>query len=430
MNQRTTKIYIKPTHPDWSRVAKDCVSARRLYNGLLCLARIVHARYSGTPSTVFEEGTRVDERLLDVYSAREWADDNPSLAGSYSYEKIRKNVALVQGIILPQKIAQRVGTKLAKNFASFYALRKEGLYSNPPKYKRQYGLVEYTVQALSFKKNKGHVVPSGWQTGVKLPSHIGRVQAARLYHSHGKVFVLEIIHEVDEARPVVGGFEASIDLGVNNLIALVTTKPGERPKVINGRALKSINQYYNKASALLRSRLKKAGHDHSTRLDTLWAKRSRKINHHLHAVSSQVIKYLENTGVGVLVIGWNVGFKQSAKMGKKNNQNFVMIPHARLRDMLSYKAQSRGIRVVIQEESYTSKASFMNHDEIPTYGSVRGKPPIFTGKRTSRGNYKNNNNTLIHADINAAWNILRKSNPTTRWSSGIIVMPERLKIKL
>lgn len=365
-------------------------------------------------------------RLVDIYQAQDWLDKNHSLAGSYSYEDLRKLIANQQEITLPQKVAQRVGINLAKNWKSFYALRKDGIYSNPPGYKKQYGVVEYTKQAFSMRK-PGFLIPSGWVSGVKLPVHITQVQAARLKHSHHKTFILEIVYKVETPPQQGQGYSASIDFGLNNLITLITTKPGERPKVVSGRELKSMNQFYNKRSSQLKQRLAKGGETHSQQLDTLWAKRNRKIKHYLHSVSSQVIQYLINTGVSELVIGWNNGFKDKIRLGKRNNQNFVTIPHAQLRDMLIYKGQKAGLKVVVQEESYTSKSSFKYADPLPTY--EKGLKHSFSGKRVSRGLYKNKDGTTIHADVNGAWNILRKSKPTTRWYNGIIVMPERLIIR-
>lgn len=423
MVQRTIQILIQPSHPDWDRAREQSSSVRRLYNGLNSIARIQHSLTQLKVTS--EEEKPVDLRLVEIYQAQEWLDKNHSLAGSYSYEGLRKLVAHQQDITLPQKIAQRVGIQLAKNWRSFYALRKDGIYSNPPGYKRQYGVVEYTKQALSIRK-PGYVIPSGWVSGVEIPAHITQVQAVRLKHSHHKTFTLEIVYKVSDPVQKSEGYSASIDFGLNNLITLITTKPGERPKVVSGRGLKSVNQFYNKRSSQLKQRLVKGGETRSHRLDTLWAKRNRKVKHYLHSVSSQVIQYLVNTGVTELVVGWNNGFKDKIKLGKRTNQNFVTLPHAQLRNMLTYKAIQAGLKVVIQEESYTSKSSFKHADPLPVF--EKGVKHSFSGKRVSRGLYKNKDNTTIHADVNGAWNILRKSKPTTRWSNGVIVTPERLII--
>jgi putative transposase len=423
MVQRVISFLIKPNHPDYGIAREQVSQSRRLFNGLNSIARIVHARNKLKLTTAEEQP--VDERLLTVFGAHDWADNKPYLGNRTTFESLRKRVELTQGIVLPQKVAQHVGRELSEAWASFYALRRQGLYSSPPSYRQKYGTVRYTNQAVSTKR-QGWVKPTGWSTGIQTPPQVTNVQAARLTHSHGSVFKLEIIYLAPEPLIATGDTTASIDFGLNNLITLVTDD-GSRPKIVTGKELKSVNQFYNKRSAKLQQALKRGGETKSNKVTTLWARRTRKVNHILHSVSSQVISYLVSTGTGTLVIGWNNGFKDKINIGRKNNQQFVNIPHARLRDMLTYKAELAGLNVIIQEESYTSKASFIDNDPIPVYPTA-GKP-VFSGKRVSRGNYKSKNGIMIHADVNGAWNIMRKSNPTTSWSNGIIVTPERLVVK-
>ena len=426
MVQRTISFLIKATHPDYQIVVSQAVQSKKLYNGLNSVARVVHAK--NAVKVTSQETEPVDERLLGIFNAYSWVNAKPFLGGATVYETLRKQVEQVQEIRLPQKIAQHVGRELAEAWSSFYQLRKKGLYSHPPGYKRKYGTVRYTKQALSLVK-PGWVKPTGWSVGVQLPSYIlsTQVQAGRIVHSHAGTFKLEIIYNIPDDL-VVGqeGYVAGIDFGLNNLITLVTTKPGERPKIVTGRELKSINHFYNKKTSQLKARLAKGGEKTSNEYQTLWGKRNRKINHILHSVSSQVIEYLVDTGVKELIIGWNIGFKDQINLGRKNNQQFTQIPHGKLKNLLSYKAQHVGIKVTIQEESYTSKANFINNDPLPIWPE---KPTqAFTGKRTSRGVYKTNQNQVIHADVNGAWNIVRKSKPTICWFRGIIVMPERLNV--
>lgn len=424
MSQKTISFLIHPSHPDYKIAREQAIQARRLYNGLNSIARVVHALNKIKYTQVEEQP--VDTRLVKLFGAEDWVETKPYLGNRLVFETLRKKVEQTQSIVLPQKVAQHVGRELAEAWSSFYGLRKKGLFSNPPSFKQKYGTVRFTKQAVSVKR-VGWVKPSGWTVGIQLPTHTITVQAARLIHSHGGVFKLEIVYEDTKHYPQTQGTEtAGIDFGLNNLITLVTTG-GERPKIITGRELKSINRFYNKRSAQMKQNLHKGGEKTSKQYQTLWARRNRKVNHILHSVSTQVISYLVGTGVKTLIIGWNNGFKDKINIGRKNNQHFVQIPHARLRDMLTYKAQQAGIEVIIQEESYTSKASFIDNDVIPVY--EKGTIHSFTGKRIRRGMYKSENSTLIHADVNGAWNIMRKSNPTISWSRGIIVMPERLKIR-
>ena len=124
-------------------------------------------------------------------------------------------------------------------------------------------------------------------------------------------------------------------------------------------------------------------------------------------------------GIGTLVIGKNPGWKQEANMSKKNNQHFVQLPHARFIDLLTYKAQLVGIKVILQEESYTSKASFLDLDQIPVYGKDGKNKPVFSGKRLSRGMYRSKSGKMLNADINGSYNIMRKALPNVFNDNGI-----------
>lgn len=148
------------------------------------------------------------------------------------------------------------------------------------------------------------------------------------------------------------------------------------------------------------------------------------------SASADIIKMLVQHGIGTLVIGKNDGWKQDINIGKQNNQNFVSIPHARFIQQLEYKAALAGIAVVITEESYTSKASFLDGDEIPVHGKTDTKPK-FSGRRVKRGLYKSKNGTLINADINGSANILRKAFPKAfgEGIEGFVVNPVRILAK-
>ncbi|MFM7712214.1 MAG: IS200/IS605 family accessory protein TnpB-related protein, partial [Microcystis sp.] len=124
--------------------------------------------------------------------------------------------------------------------------------------------------------------------------------------------------------------------------------------------------------------------------------------------SKRVIDWCIKHQIGMLIIGHNQNWKQEINLGRKNNQQFVNIPHYRLIEMLTYKAQLRGIKVVITEEAYTSQASSLEQDKLPKYGEEK---PKFTGKRVFRGLYKTGENKLLNADINGSFNIIRKVIP-------------------
>jgi putative transposase len=186
---------------------------------------------------------------------------------------------------------------------------------------------------------------------------------------------------------------------------------------MNGRPVKSVNQYYNKKRARLQSTLK-GNRKTSNNLEKLTNKRTRKIDAYLHTASRRIIDLLVSEGIGTLVIGKNEQWKQETNMGKRNNQNFVSVPHARFIDLLTYKAELVGIRVVLTEESYTSKCSFLDDEEI-------GKHEHYEGKRIKRGLFRSQFGRLINADVNGAYNIIRKVAPGAfvQGSRGCVVHP-------
>ena len=179
----------------------------------------------------------------------------------------------------------------------------------------------------------------------------------------------------------------------------------------------AFNQFYNKRKAELQ---KKLGHTGTTKhMERMTNKRNRRIDHYMHTASRYIIDLLIQEGIGVLVIGKNDGWKNEIEMGKRNNQNFVQIPHARFIQMLTYKAELVGIRVQITEESYTSKASFLDRDPLPVHGKGNREKHTFSGKRLTRGLYRASNGREINADINGAGNIIRKVAPDAFGPEGV-----------
>lgn len=214
----------------------------------------------------------------------------------------------------------------------------------------------------------------------------------------------------------------SIDLGVDNLAACVTNDQKLQPFVINGKSLKSINQYYNKKSARLKSEAKtKHNLDWTNRLDKLTEKRYRKIEDYLHCASKYLIEYCIHNDINTIIVGKNDRWKDSINMGDRNNQNFVFIPHARFIDMIKYKGQISGISVVCTEESYTSGTSFIDN-ESPN------KKFYKKSRRIHRGLFKSNEGLLINADINGAHQIMKKAVPNAfeQWDRGHVVSPMRI----
>lgn len=237
-------------------------------------------------------------------------------------------------------------------------------------------------------------------------------------------YTIEVVYTIADVEPLKSNRAyASIDLGVSNL-ATITYSDGKRPKIINGKPLKSINQYYNKKLAYYKSKLEKVNKKKSShRVKRLTNKRNNKINAYLHKASKYIVYDIQSKGIRTLVIGKNTEWKKDCSIGKSNNQNFIQIPHSRLIDMLSYKCEKVGITVKLQEESYTSKCSFLDMEEIC-------KHETYCGKRIKRGLYISKNAVKINADVNGSYNILRKAIPSVfnHGIEGFVVNPTVIKL--
>ena len=222
---------------------------------------------------------------------------------------------------------------------------------------------------------------------------------------------LQLINKQQELTSIIQEHKidiASIDMGVNNLMTIATTNPDITPVIINGHAVKSINQFYNKILSKNKSQLSKIGLFTSRKLNILTNKRNQQIENALHVASRKVINFLLSNNINYLVIGKNIGWKEEINIGSNNNQTFVQIPHAKLIEKLKYKCEKEGIMIIMQEEAYTSKASFIDMDNIPMYKKGLSKELKCSGKRICRGLYKSLKGILINADLNGALNILRK----------------------
>ena len=313
-----------------------------------------------------------------------------------SYPELNKKFAFDNQVdyrALPAKVSQQTQRLVDQNFKSFFALLKtENLNWRPklPKYLdkvkwRQ--VVFYDKQVLSFKQ-KGFAKLSG--TFIKLKTN-KPVCFARIV-PHNWKYTIELWYKVPLREMLANkGRYASIDLWVNNLVTLASNC--FNPLIINWKPLKSINQYYNKAT----SELKKTSYSRKK----LWNRRKNKITDYLHKASRYLVNHLVSNGIDTLVIGYNKEWKQETKLWKVNNQNFVNIPFQKLIEMLSYKCRLVGIQVVIQEESYTSKCSFLDNESIEKHSE-------YLWKRIKRWLFKSSSWKIINADVNWALNILRK----------------------
>jgi putative transposase len=348
---------------------------------------------------------------------------------------------------LPAKVSQQILMRLDKNWQGFFEAIKA--YKNEPtkfsdrpktpKYKDKVkgrNILIYTIQAISSKQlKKGIIKLSGTNILIKTKIKPEQICQVRLVPKCDS-YVIEVIYDActERSRSEPESTDenqkelvASIDLGLNNLVALTSNQPGFVPLLINGRPLKSINQFYNKRKAHLQSQLK-GSRKTSCRIQRLTRCRNQKIENYLHQASRSIINLLRERKIGTLVIGKNVQWKNEINLGKQTNQNFVTVPHARLIEMLEYKAVLVGIRVMVQEESYTSQSSFLNLDPIPVYGSIGALDVTFSGKRIKRGLYKTSEGRLINADVNGSYNILRKAIPNALCNGigSCVVQPRRV----
>ncbi|NEP80849.1 MAG: IS200/IS605 family element transposase accessory protein TnpB [Okeania sp. SIO3B3] len=364
-----------------------------------------------------------------------WIFENTNL----SYYDLQKTLSTQPDYkAMPAKVSQQILMILDRNWKSFLAAN-EIYKQNPLKFKSRpripgyknkitgRNVLVYTTQAISKRQLKQGIINLS-KTGISLKtlvptSQIKQVRLVpRLNH-----YVIEVIYEATEKQyDLEKNRCASIDIGLNNLATLTFNQAGIKPLLINGRPLKSINQYYNKVKSFLQSQLRE--NKSSQRLKKLMLKREFKINDYLHKSSRLIINTLINQKIGTLIIGHNEEWKQKINLGKINNQNFVSVPYNKLIEMLSYKAKMVGIDVIITEESYTSASSFIDNDLIPVYKKGEKNQVTFSGKRIKRGLYRTASKRLINADVNGSLNIMKKAVPNVfdYGIEGVVVHPVRI----
>ena len=309
---------------------------------------------------------------------------------------------------LPSSPAEYVSIQVDESFESYFTKlqkKKEGNHNqkvNPPSYKdpiKGRNVITFYKRKLSKKTYTKEGLIHITKTNIKFKSKIplDQIQHVKIVPKNG-YYELHVIYDVEEAKPVVSENVAAIDLGLNNLATVVTTNSS--PFIINGRPLKSINHNWNKRVAKHQSKLRK-GIKTTKQIPNETNKRNRRVNDYLHKATSAMIKKFILLGISKVVIGYNKGWKQNIKLGKRNNQNFVQIPYNRMVEMLTYKCKQVGIVAITGEESYTSKCSFLDNESVE-------KHDTYMGKRVKRGLFETSNSVLINADVNGAYNILKK----------------------
>ena len=314
---------------------------------------------------------------------------------------------------LQSHVASEVIKQVGRQFISFFNT-KSNKKKRIPKYKNKngYNVITFNNRAISrkieFDEDKQLYIHTLCKKSynLKIQSTKSNIKMVKfVYDEVNDLIKCYKIYEVEQPELKRDNSRYfSIDPGLNNIVSIYNNI-GIRPLLYNGRLIKSINQYYNKTNAKLRSELP-ANVKSSKRLKQLSFKRNNKIDYEMHKISAHIINEAVKNNISKIFIGNNSGWKNEINIGRRNNQNFVNIPHTKLFHQLSYKGLLNGIEVIFTEESYTSKASFFDKDKLPKYGESDSHK--FSGRRISRGLYKDSKGNIWNADLNGAANIMRK----------------------
>ena len=364
---------------------------------------------------LFAECDRITFLSKNLYNFANWTirkhyEDTKTFL---SYQQIRPTLLKqTDYVALPRKVSNRTLMLLEQNWKVFFKLIKIDKSARPPKFKDSKTgrfIAEYEAGAISIKSLKDGILKLS-KTSIEIPiqtkSKIKLVRVVPLLNG----FNIEIVYEKECLPSIENNRLMGIDLGLNNLATICSNVKSVTPVILNGKDLKSINHYYNKKKAKLQSKLK-GGRKTSKAISRLTLKRNNKINDKLHKKSKAIVGFLVSNQVSKVVIGYNKEWKQEINIGKRNNQNFVNIPHQRFISMIQYKATLAGIQIIQNEESYTSKCSFLDNEEICKHTS-------YMGSRIKRGLFKSKEKKNINADLNGAYNILKKALPNA-FSEGI-----------
>lgn len=412
--KRVIKFNIKKNHVDYDYIKQQLIESKEIYNYANYIIRQIFFKKSKNHQFSLDFVNEYPE-LKDLFS--KYIDEDKQFTSLFN--KIIRKFVKLKKFSVNTKIVHSIIRKLNSDWNSYWGLLnlvKNKQYDkdvNIPKYKKQYNLVEYGNQVLSKKKLKlGFIGTDKMKQGFKLAdSHKDlNCKSFRIFHKNNN-FVCELIYEKEiNDQTDFTGKAASIDLGLENLFT-VAFNYNKKGIAFKGTKLKSINQYFNKEKAKLQSLLPKNEYC-SKRILHLFYKREEQLRNVIVFYSNRLMDLLINEGISTLVIGHNKNWKDKINIGKVNNQNFVSIPFNKIIDIIKYKAEDLGIQCIEQEESYTSKASFLDNDNIPTINEVN-KKHTFSGKRISRNLYKAKNNQIIDADLNGALNIMKKANIKT-----------------
>ncbi len=333
--------------------------------------------------------------------------------------------------LLPAKVSCQTIKLVDHNFNSFFGLIKTSpSVARIPNYLDKLSgryLTKFPKQSIELRNFKKNGTLKLSKTNILIKTKLtdwNSIKEVRVVPRKNH-YVIEVVYEKQE-KVSTGNIIASLDPGLNNLATVAFDDKRLTPFIINGRPLKSINQFYNKKRTKIQSKLEKElNKKTSKKLEKLTYKRNQKINDYMHKSSRALVNQLAKNNVETLVIGKNTGQKQDINIGKVNNQNFVQAPIFRFLDMVAYKARLEGINVIWQEESYTSKCSFFDKEKICKHDS-------YVGKRVKRGLFKTKEGKLVNADLNGALNIMKKAIPNAFVDGieGVEVHPVQMKFSV
>lgn len=323
--------------------------------------------------------------------------------------------------------AQQTLRLLDKNWKSFfaeikdYSKNKQKYLGKPkmPKYKKSTYILIVTNQTCKLN-NDTVLFPkcfNSFSIKTKIVDNVNFISLQQVrFLPHKDRIVAEIVYNIRMPRKLDDNNRyIGIDIGVDNL-ATVSNNFGVESFIINGKPLKAINQKFNKLTSHYKEVCKRMNNQYSSnRINRLFNKRNEKIDDYMHKASREIIDFCEDNDIHTIIIGKNKEWKQQCCISKKNNQNFVQIPFARFIDMIQYKAENIGIAVILTEESYTSGTSFIdNEDPVKEYYNK--------SRRIHRGLFRSNNGILINADLNGAYQIIKKVVPI-KWDRGCALHP-------
>ena len=348
---------------------------------------------------------------------------------------------------LGTEIAQQTLKVVDRCFKSFFALinkAKSGSYQfniiNLPHYLKKEGWFSLIIPRIKIKDG-AFVLPMSRDFKRKhgelrftIPPQIAdkEIKEVRIHpRNKARFFEIEYIYEQPEMKADVDADKfLGVDLGLDNLASCVTSEGASF--ILDGKQIKSYNRLYNKENARLQSiKDKQYIKGITVRQYLNLRKRNARINQAMSTAARRIISYCIIHRIGNIVVGCNPEWKQSIHLGDITNQNFVQIPYGKLREKLEYLCELYGIRYAEQEESYTSKASFFDGDDLPVYNADNPQSYTFSGRRITRGQYRTSSGYVLNADVNGALNILRKSklvNLRVLQNRGCVSQPQRIRV--